>query len=533
MSHRETLTDLGAIVFVAATLALALEPFQNAPFVDDWTYAWSVEHFLQTRELKILDWSTSIHVVQTLWASLFCLPFGFSFTALRLSTWVLSVAGLCGLYLTLRQFGVARRDALLGTAILGSHPVYFILSFTFMTDIPFLALTIWFCYFLVRGIQEERSSWLIAASLAASASIGIRLTGLVLPGAMLMTLLVGAGRWGRRPARVASVLIPVTFAVGLWLWYPSHVEQRGDLMWAEGSLAARRAALVQYALPHLPKWLVQQAWFSVHELGLALSSLAVSLSRRRDLALVLAGGAMLLTLYFANDTRYTVLKPGQTWTIGELGATEPQVPGRVGPRLPRRWRPVFAAATIALFALATVPAGRGRTPRGILALVWLSAGFFVLGAALWLFYDRYILPFVFASVVLLLARRPIARPLAAASVTMVFLGVSVVGTRDHLSYNEALWSAVAYLREEMGARASDIDGGYVVNGWLRYAHPDPAMVDAGTLIHVPWVNARGGESLYQIADKPMDGYHELAAIFYHRRLAPSGAIHVLKRKDGP
>jgi hypothetical protein len=32
-----------------------LRPFQNLPFVDDWVYAWPVEHLLKSGELKILD----------------------------------------------------------------------------------------------------------------------------------------------------------------------------------------------------------------------------------------------------------------------------------------------------------------------------------------------------------------------------------------------------------------------------------------------------------------------------------------------
>ena len=65
---------------------LTLHALQNVPYIDDWVYAWAVENFLNTGTLKILDWSTSIDVAQILWGVLFCLPAGFSFEALRLST---------------------------------------------------------------------------------------------------------------------------------------------------------------------------------------------------------------------------------------------------------------------------------------------------------------------------------------------------------------------------------------------------------------------------------------------------------------
>jgi hypothetical protein len=96
---------IGIAVFASA-IALVLRPFQNTPFIDDWTYAWSVEHLLRTGEIRILDWSASPNVAQILWGALFCVPSGFSFTALRISTWVASVLGVIGVYRLLRVGGL-------------------------------------------------------------------------------------------------------------------------------------------------------------------------------------------------------------------------------------------------------------------------------------------------------------------------------------------------------------------------------------------------------------------------------------------
>ena len=115
--RREQLSDLGLIVLMSSVPLVGLRPLQNAPFIDDWTYAWSVEHLLRTGELKILDWSVSLNVAQVLWGTLFCAPFGFSFTVLRLSTWVASLLALVGLYTLLRELGASRRDTLTGVAL--------------------------------------------------------------------------------------------------------------------------------------------------------------------------------------------------------------------------------------------------------------------------------------------------------------------------------------------------------------------------------------------------------------------------------
>ena len=108
--------------------------------MDDWTYASPVEQLLQHQPLRVLEWSSSPNIIQALWGALFCLRGGFSFASLGFSTWGSAAGCLCGFYLLLRAPRIARTPALLGAATLGVNPIFFSLSFTFMTEVPFLAL---------------------------------------------------------------------------------------------------------------------------------------------------------------------------------------------------------------------------------------------------------------------------------------------------------------------------------------------------------------------------------------------------------
>ena len=47
----------------------------------------------------------------------------------------------------------------------------------------------------------------------------------------------------------------------------------------------------------------------------------------------------------------------------------------------------------------------------------------------------------------------------------------MIGTRDHLAYNAVVWSGVAELQAQ-GVPAAELNGGYVVNGWLQYVRPE-------------------------------------------------------------
>jgi len=121
---------------------------------------------------------------------------------------------LCGLYVTLREFSVPRRESLLGTATLGLYPSYFILSFTFMTDVPFLAAVVWSALCLGRAVHRNSDRWLIAGAALGCLAVSTRLLGVVLPGAYLATLLFHTGPWGRTPKRFLIACVPRACCLG-------------------------------------------------------------------------------------------------------------------------------------------------------------------------------------------------------------------------------------------------------------------------------------------------------------------------------
>ena len=100
----------------------------------------------------------------------------------------------------------------------------------------------------------------------------------------------------------------------------------------------------------------------------------------------------------------------------------------------------------------------------------------------------------------------------------------LVGTRDHLAYNGAVWGAVERLREQ-GVAASEIDGGYVVNSWLQYAHPENAPRSHGRA-YVPKLTDAGVTLRYELSNEAPPGQKLIAAEPYRRWFAPSGKIYV-------
>jgi 4-amino-4-deoxy-L-arabinose transferase-like glycosyltransferase len=522
------------VVLMSALPLVALRPLQNSPFIDDWAYAWSVEHLLRTGELKILDWAVSQNVAQVLWGALFCAPFGFSFTALRLSTWVTSLGALLGLYTLLREVGVRRVDTLVAVAMVAFYPVYFILSFSFMTDVPFVAAVTWFFASLVRALKRHSSRALAAAVLFACLAVAIRPVGVFLAGVLLLAPWPASTGWRAALRRLAVAAAPVVVLVLLMLARPALTAPRADLTWIHGSWPWRMETF-KFGLgaADLPAWLAMNLTLVAGTLGVALAPLALGSLSRENARAALPGGllaaAALTGELFLREGIGGPLDPEFTWSLRELGATEALVPPlTTSPVRSLRWAlPAMFTATV-LVALALAPLVRKRPPAEAKSLVWGALGYFALSTVLWLFYDRYVLPLVVIAVALRLATEGIPRPrLALAGVALVAT-VSGVGTWDHLRYSHALWDAVAWARQA-GIEERQLDGGYIVNGWLQYAHPEHAARGPDGHVQVPGVNGRETHR-YGIVNRVPPGARVLHAVPYRRIIGASGRISVVDQR---
>ncbi len=518
---------LGVAIGFALPLPF-LRPFQNVPFIDDWVYAWSVEWLLKHHEIRYLEISAHINAVQILWGAMFCLLAGFSFTALRISTWVTGTICLCGVYLTLRDLDVFRRDALIGVASLALYPIFFVHTFTFMTDVPFLAAVVWFCFALIRAVRSQSDLWLIAAVLCACMSMAVRLPGTALAVVLFLILLFSAGRWGRHWARLLLAATPFIFVAVLVWSYQSGIFHSADLTWFNAAPANKAKELKDSSLRLLPRMLLQDVTFTAGALGIALLPLSLAGFRKQQgfrVAVFFGLLVLVLVIHLMFGIGYKApLEVGGTWSVEGLGATRPFIAGYNSPPLILKGSWLWMAVTMFLGAIALGGMVRRRYQPGEACLIWVFLSQFFLAAILWLIYDRYALVLVPASICLLLVGRPIVRPTLAMVLIGVFAAISLVGTRDDLEYNRALWSAVDSLRQ-MGVPDSKICGSYVIDGWLQYAHPEHAPRDESGKLVVPWLT--GPElGCYRISNQPVKGRKSVLTIPYRQWLGGPGFIYV-------
>ena len=479
-----------------------VDPRANIPVIDDWVYAWSVEHLLKTGQLQVLDISAFYPIAQILWGALFASLGGFSFVALRSSTMVLGAVGCWAVYLILRELGCRRSTGLLGALALACDPVYFALSFSFMTEVPFVCMSTLALYWYVRAMQRDEAKAVWIGCACAVAAFLVRPIGIVIPLALLPPLLWNRDQraWLRR--RLVPIVLALIVMVSLQLGMPWML---GPLDWA----AVREGYLRWWFMVPMTsylRWNVEVLFVSVFPLAPLL--LAYPFSRRR--ALQVGAAVIVLAVVTRAWLGYfqTPLLNGQTWSLHDIAAR--MMLG--GPVESREWalRAVPLVKLTGLFcvaALLVIGATRWLPPScwtrthlliGVLAVLQV-----VCINGLWLYNDRYYV--VLAPLVAIVVAQALdldRRAKWIASLLLVaWAGIAISGTRDMLAFNDAAATLEREI-EASGVPRWDIDAGYALDGWDLYAHPENLPAGADRRYQVPYVTS-DGPTHYSITNSPL------------------------------
>jgi len=530
---------------VAAAL---VDPRADVPLLDDWTYAFSVERLLAGKGFAVSSWSSTFPPAQIAWGTLFAALGGFSFTTLRLSTLVLAALGTVAFYALLRALGCSAGRALVGALTLALYPVFFVLSFTFMTDVATVAALVASLAAIVRGLEGVRGGLETGLALALVGFL-VRPVAVAIPLAVLATAALQRALPRRSRAAVLAVatLAAMAAVTAIAPRYWLHVAG------GEGGLAYRLERL-RWILLVSPLVYAEALLSMLAHLGLAILPVLVASGspRRFPLRAALLLGLAALAVSAAAPETVAALRPRATWSVLELGAARPLLLGGV-PESGVRRALAAGATVVGLGAAAALLAriGRGLRRGGALHAAAGSRGGALRAAAgscvalygafsiglcfvFWFFYDRYYLPLVPAAIAIaLVADGAAAAPLlprratvAATLLAALFL-LDVSGSRDMLEYARAVGNARARL-VAAGVPWGDIEAGYAENGWNLYDHPERLAPGASIDRDVPHVTA-ATDLPYAIANAPRAGYTVRETIPVRSRWAATDRVYVLAR----
>ena len=523
---------VAVIAFGWAALAIIVNPIAEVPLNDDWAYSYAVRSLLETGVLKLSPWDTSNLFSQVYWGALFCLPFGFSYTALRLSTLTIALAALLALYGLMREAGAGSTTSLFSVLILALNPLFFELSFTFMTDVPFVGFTLVATYLLVRGVKRQSRMELVLGLLAATAALLTRQTGLALFFALSLSYLVRNGLSKRNAIKAAA---PALLGLSVQFSYQTWLKMTGRMPALFGKQAKAVFDVTSMSMSFASEHLASGVVFALAYVGLFVLPLLLLIGhgRLRDLWLnqrwiAILTSVMLFTLAAVPLLRHqTIPLVGNVlYDIG-LGPVTVRADLHTLPSAgPVFWKTAklisLVAAVLVLQALISavllLARSRGQHQELLLLLVATGAIYFAPLPFVPQIYDRYYLLFVpLATLVLFIVcsqgNAPSRGWTALAVLCLLTYGsFAIAGTHDYLAWNRSRWQALRTLTVARHIPPEQIDGGYEFNRTCRSAE-----------------HKSGGDDLL-LSFCPSPGYVEVERYTFRRWLPPGeGAILVLRK----
>ncbi|HYL58642.1 MAG TPA: glycosyltransferase family 39 protein [Candidatus Acidoferrales bacterium] len=504
---------VGWYVFALAVLA----PLTDAPVADSWLYGAATRRFLHTGEIRFAGYTQALAVAQVVYGAAWGRIFGANAVSLEMSDVMLAVACCVMFHALLKRCGARDWQALAATGLLACNPCFTFLSFSFMTEIPFLTMLIaaHLAFACADGERLNRWLWLAGAFAVIDFLVrpfgGMAIAGCV--GAIVLynsRLLAALGTPRRthalQTAQLVRILAPFAAALLacalIWIWLTVLGPKPWDLQRDEnhfawlllvpfanylragvlGPLLYLGAVLAPMALLQLatPRWRFVAGWGGAI---LASTLLLMRLDHRLPVSPEFScfGGWHNVLLLRGMSNRF-FWESG--WQYGFL------VLGSFG-----------AAGLIAAFADVYPRMRRAAAAVLIGAMVYWAATL-----PLWFYNDRYYLVLVPAgATVLALSRLPRSRMVVSAAFAMTLaMGLMALGgTYSYQRGLEVLVTARNTLERE-GVPRSAIDAGYSLNGEDLYRYPKHGIETLKLEAGIPMITSRKIDD-YTLASEPLPG----------------------------
>jgi uncharacterized membrane protein YuzA (DUF378 family) len=507
---------------------LLVNPLGDFPLNDDWAYGKVVEHWLKDGQFRLINWGEMTlfsHVVHGL---VITKIFGFSYTTLRISTLIISFIGILGVYRLGNICGLNGRVSFILSFLVLANPIFLSLSFSYMTDVPFMTIVIWSIYFFIKYNKEMATISLFLATVLCIWAMLSRQLAIVIPFSWFF-----AQFFIPKAHRVSLIraIVPLVSAIIAYLLFNFIMDGLGLLPNTYGSKLGYLKELVLNPDLRLLRNTVGYILLFTAYVGLFLSPLLFflrwSFIGRKDRLFIMAY-SLLMTLSFALMNK---LIPSIDNVFIDFG---------VGPNTMEDFAGNFR----------DVPYG-GKSPvvlRGLLTFVgFFSGGVIIVTFKNWVtqvhkrllfnesfiiilnvcymgpfmitgYYDRYLIMVIPLMGVFLFSSLTVhKREMYLASTTLVgiFLFFSIAATHDYLSWNRKRWEVI-YLALENKVPAINLGAGVEFQCLYFFDNDNPQ-----------WYLRPEPE--YKITFRPQENHIILNEVEYSRWLPGESSIVLTKK----
>jgi hypothetical protein len=490
------------LILFWVSLEILVNPFGNFPLNDDWAYGWTVKTLLTTGQFRLSDWAAPNLVPQSLIGTLFTVPFGFSFTALRLSTVTLGLIGVLITYGLLRESDARPGIAAFGALVLAVNPLYFVLSNSFMNDVPSFTFFVGSIYCIIRGLKRRSSLMLGAGILLSFVAILNRQSNIIIIPAAILAYFV---KDGLNTRTIGNAVLTGVSALVVYLIYPEWLKLAGRVpamynMQLEQLLISYSHAPLDIIARYVRNVVIISVYvglFALPFLVIVFSAQYNSLSSRQRQRVMLPTTLVVFVAAVMFATKKSMPLTGNILNFFDLGGQSLMgYQSFLGPdrilSIQRGWRCltalgfVGAALLVICPILATLARARDITLtrpsiyRTETIWLWIFVIALILaylvgiaGLERLYWFDRYLILLLPLAIMVAAisttevnaTRIGVGPTCGAALLLLSYGGVTVAGTHDHLASNRVLWEAVRNAMEDDKLQPSQIDGGFEFNGW--------------------------------------------------------------------
>lgn len=471
------------LAFISSVLYLSFDYSGDYSINDDWGYSTPVRWWALDGQFHLTHWQSMPLITQLVLGVLWTELFGFSQGVLRQLTLSLALVSCLTVFLCLRYLDTKSSLCMLCALLPLSSPIFVGLSYSFMTDIPSIALVLLASLFFIRSFREPGDArYYTSGTILLLLAVLLRQTSVALALALIVAEPVAKGYSRRRFIRSAVVLLS---AVLVYIIATKLLASSTGLPRAYG---AKTDALLGFVSDVLAanfgafRKTIEAIVFAASQFGLFILPLLpvfLGIIFRNGVRKIVApatGAIFLLLTSIIFEAGVLFQGGGNVLTAGGLG------PRTIGGEAPTAtlfaWTITalshfgfLCAVMAATLAIRNSPQGFGNERAIIGSSLFLGLTAIITYAPHTIAYapifDRYtLLPSILLTLCIFLVIKDINIPRLSISLSAIFIFVGIwvsIGlTAEYFRWQDARYKLIGSL-VTMGVPVAEIDGGFEFN----------------------------------------------------------------------
>jgi 4-amino-4-deoxy-L-arabinose transferase-like glycosyltransferase len=463
---------------------LIVDPYGEFPINDDWAYTKNVYELSVNRTFYVDDWPSMTLVSQVLYGALFTKVFGFSFSVLRISILLLSVASSLVIYLLLKKRCGNDLIAFILTVGFCFSQIYFALSFTFMTDIFFLSFFIFSVYSLINYLEHLRNRDYIFFILFCLIAVLNRQQGLLLPLLVVLPLL-WKRKWTIKNCTIAFLPFVIClsghfayrYLLNIYNIIPGSMQDKEKFILVVKNL---RLSVLHFQAGDM---LMVAGWILVSCSAILLFCKPFSIAASPAIFFPVAIIIICIT--------YPAWENFPNGNIFNANGIGPKILKDYWINIARKYNSpewfkwllkIISLGSVSIIVLNTLKVKNNffddkKVNHGfVLSLFFILLVYTLFSVINVYYFDRYVLPIGF---VLLFINVPNVEKVKASFkfplfvLAFIFYVAVVFEEKDYMNWQRTRWKALTSLQEQ-GVSPHFIDGGFEFNAWFKPGNVNPA-----------------------------------------------------------